>query len=50
MKNLLFLAGLIMVTAACSSGTSGTNMTTSENDKEANISFVYLGVSKKNVW
>ena len=47
MKNLLFLAGLIMVTAACSSGSSGTNMTTSENDKEANISFVYLGVSKK---
>lgn len=36
-----------MVTAACSSGSSGTNMTTSENDKEANISFVYLGVSKK---
>ena len=49
MKNLLFLAGLIMVTAACSSGTSGTNMTTSENDKEANISFVIVKKAKNGV-
>ena len=45
MKNLLSLVGLIMVTTACSSGSSGANMTTSENDKEANISFV---ITKKN--
>ena len=47
MKNLLFLAGLIMVTASCSSGSSGSSSVTSENDKNANISFVYLGVSGK---
>ena len=42
MKNLLFLAGLIMVTAACSSGTSGTNMTYKEESKECNYSFVVV--------
>lgn len=49
MKNLLFLAGLIMVTAACSSGsssnTSGTNMTVNEDSRKANVSLVYLGLS-----
>ena len=49
MKNLLFLAGLIMVTAACSSGTSGTNMTYKEESKECNYSFVVVRKASNGV-